>query len=99
MDCFILIQDLKAHSCLIGLEIGKMLCAKPLVPESSLCHKHAVTMLIQPGHINEQLKWRLKSKKEENRNFLIISNLSCQGIALHKGKQDEVSNFKQLQFL
>ena len=28
---------------------------------SLLCDKHAVTMLTQPGHIDEQLKERLKS--------------------------------------
>ena len=50
-----------------------MLRAKPRVSvdESSLCHKHAVTMLAQPGHVDEQLKERLKSQKEENRNCLL----------------------------
>ena len=52
-------------------------------------------MLTQPGHVDEQLKERLKSQKEENRNCLLkivqsISYLSS------KGKQDEESNFKQL---
>ena len=69
--------------------------------ESSLCHKHAVTMLTQLGHVDEQLKeWR-KSHKEENRKCYLkivqsISHLSRQGIALRKGKQDEESNFKRL---
>ena len=67
--------------------------------ESSLCHEHADTMLTQPGHVDEQLKERLKRQKEENRNCLLkivqnISYLSCQGIALGKGKHDEESNFK-----
>ena len=39
--------------------------------ESSLCHKHAVTMLTQPGHVDEQLKEWLKSEIEENRNCLL----------------------------
>ena len=70
--------------------------------ESSLCHKHAVTMLTPPGHIDEQLKERLKSQKEENRNCLLkivqrISYLARQGIA--KDKQEEQSNFKQLLLL
>ena len=69
-----------------------------------LCYKHAVTMLTQPGHIDEQLKERLKYQKKENRNCLLkivqsISYLSCQGIGLHKGKQDEESNFMQLLLL
>ena len=51
-----------------------------------------------------QLKEWLKSQKEENRNCFLkivqsISYLSCQGIALHDGKQDEESNFKQLLLL
>ena len=67
--------------------------------ESSLYHKYAVTMLTQPGHVDEQLKEWLKSQKEENRNCLLkivqsISYLSRQSIALHKGKQYEESNFK-----
>ena len=50
------------------------------------------------------MKERLKRQKEENRNFLLkivqcISYLFRQGIALHKGKQDEESNFKQLLLL
>ena len=61
-------------------------------------------MLTQPGHIDEQLKEQLKSQKEENTNCLLkivqdISYLSCQGIALHKGKKDEKSSFKQLLLL
>ena len=72
--------------------------------ERSLCHKHAVTQLTQPGHIDEQLKEQLKSQKEENRNCLLkiiqsISYLARQGIALRKGKQEEESNFKQLLLL
>ena len=72
--------------------------------ETLLCHKNVVTMLTQPGHIDEQLKERLKSQKEENRNclqnnFQNISYLSRQGIALHQGKQDMVSTFKQLPIL
>ena len=72
--------------------------------ESSLCHKHAITMLTQPGHIDEQLKQWLKSPKKENRNCLLkivqsISYLSHQGIALRKGTQYEESNFKQLLLL
>ena len=39
--------------------------------ESLLCHKHAVTMLTQPGHIDEQLKEWLKSQKEDNRYHLL----------------------------
>ena len=67
--------------------------------ESLLCHKHGY--YAQPGHIDEQLKGRLKSQKEENRNYVIkivqsISYLSCQGIALHKSKQGEELNFKHL---
>ena len=62
--------------------------------ESWLRHKQAITMLTQPGHVDEQLKERLKSQKEENRNCLLkivqsISHLSHQGIALHKIKQEE----------
>ena len=38
---------------------------------SLLHHKHAVTMLTQPGHIDEQLKERLKSQKDENRNLFL----------------------------
>ena len=69
--------------------------------ERALYHKHAVTMLTQPGHINEQLKEWLKSQKEENRNCLLKivqskSYHSRQGIALCKGKQDEESNYKPL---
>ena len=68
--------------------------------ESSLCHKCAVTLLTQPGHNDEQLKEQHKGQKEENRNCLLkivqsIFYLARQGIALHKGKQEE-SNFKQL---
>ena len=33
--------------------------------ESSLCHKHAVTLLTEPGHIDEQLKERFKVEKQE----------------------------------
>ena len=39
--------------------------------ESWLCHKHAVNMLTQAGHADEQLKEWLKSQKEENRNCLL----------------------------
>ena len=72
--------------------------------ERSLCHKHAVTMLTRPGYINEQLKEKLKSEKDESRNCLLIivqciSYLSRQGIALRKGNQDVESNFKQLLIL
>ena len=72
--------------------------------ESSLCHKHAVTLLTQPSHIDEQLKEQLKSQKEENRSCLLkivrsISYLASQGIAFRKGKQEEESNFKQLLLL
>ena len=50
-----MVQDMKAHSCLMGLEIEKILYAKPRVSvDSSLCHKHAVTLLIQP--LKEWLK-------------------------------------------
>ena len=59
-------------------------------------------MLTQLGHVDEQLKERLKSQKEENRNCLLkiqsISYFSCQRIALHKGKQDEESNFNSSPF-
>ena len=49
-----------------------MLCAKPFRKyESLLWHKHAVTMVTQPGHVDEQLKERLKSQMEENRNCLL----------------------------
>ena len=53
--------------------------------EDSLCHKHEVTMLTQPGHVDKQLKEWLKSEKEENRNCLLkivqrISYLSHQDI-------------------
>ena len=72
--------------------------------ESLLCHKHAVTVLMQPGHVDEQLKERLKCQKKENSNcplkiVLSISYLSHQGITLRKGKKDKESNFKQLLFL
>ena len=102
-----MIQDLKAHSCLMGLQIGKKLWKKALCKikgyhkhESSLCHKHEVAMLTQPCHADDQLKEWLKSQKEENRNCLLkiaqsISYLSHQGIALRKGEQDKESNFKQ----
>ena len=61
-------------------------------------------MLTQPGHIDEQLKERLKSQKEKNRNFLLkivqsISYLFRQDIALRKSKQNKESNFKQLLLL
>ena len=39
--------------------------------ESLLCHNRAVTMLTQPGHVDEQLKEQLMSPKEENGNFLL----------------------------
>jgi len=60
--------------------------------ESSLCPKHAVTLLTQPGYIDEQLNEQHTSQKEENRNCLLIivqsiSYLACQGIALRKCKQ------------
>ena len=69
--------------------------------ESSICHKHAVTMVTQPGHIDEQLKERLKSQKEENRKSFLkiaqsISYLYHHGMDFCKGKQDVKSNFKQL---
>ena len=66
--------------------------------ESSLCHKHAVTILNQPGHIDEQLKERCKSQKEENRNCLqkIVPSILFFLPRLRKGKQDEESNSKQL---
>ena len=72
--------------------------------EGSLCHKHAVSLLTQSVHIDEQLKEQLKSQKEENRNCLLkivqsISYLARQGIAFRKGKQEEESNFKQLLLL
>ena len=61
-------------------------------------------MSTQPGHVDEQLEEWLKGQKDENRNCLLknvqnITYLSHQGIALHKGKQDEDSNFKQLLLL
>ena len=67
--------------------------------EGSLCHKHAVSLLTQSVHIDEQLKEQLKSQKEENRNCLqkivqSISYLARQGIAFRKGKQEEESNFQ-----
>ena len=60
--------------------------------ERSLCHKHAVTMFSQPGHVDEQLKEQLKSQKEENRNCLLkivqsISYLSCHCIALRRASK------------
>ena len=55
--------------------------------------------LTQRGHIDEQLKERLKSQKEENRTCLLkivqsISYLYRQGIALCKSKQErrQISN-------
>ena len=78
------------------LEIGKMLCAKPRVArkqESLLCHKQAVTMLTQSGHVDEQLKERLGSESKEGKlelppeNCPNVSYLSRHGIALRKGKQ------------
>ena len=96
-DYIILIHDLKVYSCLMGLKIGKMLCAKPKVSviDFSLCLKNAVTMLTQPVHIDEQLKKHLKSQKEENRNWLLdiiqsVSDLSCRGIAHHDQVRREV---------
>ena len=90
----------------MGLEIGKCSVQNQgfRTYESLLCHKHAVTLLTQPGHIDEQLKEQLKGQKEENRNCLLkivqrISYLSCHGIALRKNKQDEELNFKQLLLL
>ena len=69
-DCFILIQDLKAH-CQMVLEIGKRFYStKDLRKhESSLGHKHAVTILTQPGHIDEQLKERLKTSELKTKCF------------------------------
>ena len=69
--------------------------------ESSLCQKYAVTLLTQSGHADEQLKERHKCQKEEYRNGFLkvvqrISYPSCLVHALHKGKEDEESNFKQL---
>ena len=70
--------------CLMGLEIGKMLCAKQRVSLNmrACCHKYAVTLLTQPGHADEQLKEQPKSQKEENQNCFLeivqsISYLSC----------------------
>ena len=37
--------------------------------ESLLCHNHAVTMLTQPGHVDEHLKEQLMSQNKENGNF------------------------------
>ena len=67
--------------------------------ETLLSHKHVVTMLTQPVHVDEQLKERLKSQKEENRKslqkkFQSITSLSRQGIALHQGKQEMESTFQ-----
>ena len=61
-------------------------------------------MLTQPGPVDGQLKEQLKSQKKENRNCLLkivqsIAYHSCQGIALHKGKQGKESNFKYLLLL
>ena len=90
----------------MGLEVGKMLCAKPRVSVNMrvCCHKHAVTILTQPGHVDGQLKERLMSQKEKNRNCLLkiiqsISYHSCKGIAPRKSKQDKESNFKKLLLL
>ena len=60
-------QDLNAHSCLMGLEIGKMLCAKPRVSVNmrARCHKHAVTMLTRPGQVDEQLKESSRVKRRK----------------------------------
>ena len=55
-----------------------------------------------PGYVKEQLKEKLKSQNEENRNCVLtfvqsISYFSVKAlIALRKGKQDEESTFKQL---
>ena len=49
-----------------GLEIGKLLFAKPRVSvnmRACLCHQHSVTMLTKPDHVDEQLKEWLKSQK------------------------------------
>ena len=80
------------------------LTSNTLKHKSSLCHKREVTLISQTSHVDEQLKERLKSQKEENRNCLLnivqsISYFSCQGIPLRKGKQDEESNFKQVLLL
>ena len=60
----------------------------------------------QPGHIDEQLKEWPRSQMEENRNCLqkiaqSIFYFSCQGMALHKIKQDggqilSTSSFSEL---
>ena len=65
--------------------------------ESLLCHKHAVTMLTQPSHSDDQLKEWLKSQKAGNRNCLrkivqSISYLYRQRFAGCKGKQDKISS-------
>ena len=62
--------------------------------ESVPCHKDAVTMLTQPGHIDEQLKRQIKCRNEENRNShkKIVQRIYChfhQSIDVHKSKQDE----------
>ena len=82
------------------------LCAKPTVSvhmRAGYRHKEAVTKLIQPGHVGEQLKERIESQNEENMNCLLkivrSIHLSRQGIVLRKGKQDEESNFKHLLLL
>ena len=74
----------------MGLEIRKMLCAKPRVSfEREL--RDAIIMLTQPGHVDE----RLKTQKEENRTCLLRI---VQSITYHsrQGKQDEELNFKQI---
>ena len=53
--------NLKELLHLMDLEIEKILSNKPRVSinMSSLCHKHAVTMLTQPSHVDEHLRKRL----------------------------------------
>ena len=57
MGLLILIQDLKAHSCLMDF-VGKYSVQNQVFRkyESSLCHKYAVTLLTQPGHVDARLK-------------------------------------------
>ena len=61
-------------------------------------------MLTQPGHVDEQLKERLKSQKELYRKCLLkivqgIFYHSRQGFALRTDPQDEETHFKQLHLL
>ena len=106
-DCFIFIQDLKAHSCLMGLEIGKMLFAKPRF-SVDMRARYITNMCSYYVNSTRSRWWAAEGEAQEskggNRNCLLkivqsIFYLSCLGITLRKGRQDEEANLKQLLLL